>query len=187
MKGVLLTAAVALLIPGLLVAATPTVGVYFDGLLHTDVEAGKIFTGHLFMLMMDNNYWVTGVEYALYTPNDPVQDEIFVHSLEYPDNAGLAMGHPFTGHSITYWPPITFYPTGIELLVSIKFITFEPCDGILKDFPIIVGPHPDSGFARFAYYPDNELEEFDGLTSYLCLDEIATEEGSWGAIKSLYR
>jgi len=57
----------------------------------------------------------------------------------------------------------------------------------LDDFPLVMGPHPETGFLRATYYPNNYYFYPVGLTSILCPVETATEEESWGAIKSLYR
>jgi hypothetical protein len=52
----------------------------------------------------------------------------------------------------------------------------------------VVGPHPDSGFLRGTFAPENEFFDIIGLTSVLCPEEpVAVEEESWGTIKSMYR
>jgi hypothetical protein len=64
MKRVLLTVAVALLIPSILMAAPVTVGVYFDGSLVYTPTGGPSTSFKASLYMIQNDYYVTGVEYA---------------------------------------------------------------------------------------------------------------------------
>lgn len=182
MKRVLLTVAVALLIPTILMAAPVTVGVYFDGSLVYTPEGGPgtEFLGSLYMIQSD--YYVTGVEYSLITP-DP---NFVIAGYSYPPSHALTLGDAFNGHSITYWPPLTGYPDGYDLLVNYECYFTTSCSQA-TNFTIEVGPHPDSGYLRGTYSPDNDFFDIIGLTSYLCPEGVGTEEESWGAIKSMYR
>jgi hypothetical protein len=183
MKRVLLTVAVALLIPSAVFAFTPMVGVYFDGsLAYTPAAPYTPFVAALYIIQSE--YYVTGLEYALETPMDPTHLQFSILGYNYPPNHALALGDAFAGHSITYWPPLTGYPTGTDLLVTYECMVFAPCED-MWDYPIIVGVSPDSGFLRGTYTPDNEFFDIVGLTSHLCPTEVATEESSWGAIKNL--
>jgi len=185
MKRVLLTAAVALLIPSLVGAWTPTMGVYFSGkLTYTPDAPYHSFLASLVIVQSD--YYVTGVEYSLVTPNDPTHTQLGIISATYPPNFSLEIGTPFDGHALTFWPPMTGYPDGYDLLVTYEFMTFEPCSQ-MWDYPIVVSADPSSGELRGTYAPDNDLFDIIGLTSYLCIDQIAVEEGSWGAVKSMYK
>jgi hypothetical protein len=186
MKRVLLTVAVALLIPSILVAAPVTLGVYFDGsLAYTPPgNLGTPFIGALYMIQ--NEYYVTGVEYSLVTPNDLDHANFIITGYTYPPNYSLSLGDAWGGHSITFWPPLTGYPDGYDLLVTYECITLESCSK-MRDYPICVGAHPDSGYLRGTYAPDHEFFDIIGLTSYLCPNQIGTEEESWGAIKSMYK
>lgn len=186
MKRVLLTVAVALLIPSILMAAPVTVGVYFEGSLAYTPPGGTgtPYIGALYMIQ--NEYYVTGIEYSLVTPNDIDHTKFIITGYTYPPNHQLSLGNAWTGHSITYWPPLTGYPDGYDLLVTYECINLEVCSK-MRDYPICVGAHPDSGHLRGTYAPDHEFFDIIGLTSYLCPNQIGTEEESWGAIKSMYK
>ena len=182
MKRVLLTVA-ALLIPSILMAAPATVGVYFDGsLAYNPPGVGVPFVGALYIVQ--NEYYVTGVEYSLQTPNDPAHAQFIITGYSYPPNHSLTLGDAFNGHSVTYWPPLTGYPTGYDLLVTYECRVLAPCDA-MWDYPIVIGPDPGSGYLRGTYSPDNDFFDIIGLTSVLCPMEFGTEESSWGAIKSM--
>ena len=184
MKRVLLTVA-ALLIPSILMAAPATVGVYFDGTL-TGTTPGiySPFLGSLYIVQSE--YYVTGVEYSLVTPNDPTHAQLFISGYNYPPSHALTIGNAWDGQALTYWPPLTGYPEGYDLLVTYEFMTTVECVD-MPDYPIVVTTHPDSGYLRGTYSPNNDFFEIIGLTSFLCPESIATDEESWGAIKSMYR
>ena len=183
MKRVLLTAAVALLIPSILAAAPATLGVYFNGSL-TGTPPGVYmpFIGALYIVQ--NELYVTGVEYSLVTPNDPAHTWLIIQGYTYPPNHSLTLGDAFNGQSLTYWPPLTGYPEGYDLLVTYRFVALMECEE-MWDYPIVVSAHSDSGYLRGTYAPDHELFDIIGLTSILCPFETGTEESSWGAIKSM--
>jgi hypothetical protein len=186
MKRVLLTVAVALLIPSILMAAPVTVGVYFDGsILYTPTGApGDPIKAALYVVQSE--YYITGVEYALATPDG----NFFITGYTYPPNHALALGDAVNGHSITYWPPLTGYPLGYDLLVTYECRFLATC-GSVVNYPIHVVANPDSGYLRGTYSPNNDFFDIIGLTSYLCPDQeeppVGTEEKSWGTIKSMYR
>ena len=186
MKRVLLTVAVALLIPSILAAAPATVGVYFNGsLAYTPTGLpGEPFVGALYIVQ--NEVYVTGLEYSLVTPNDPGHTQFIITGYTYPPSHRLTLGEVWGGHSVTYWPPLTGYPDGYDLLVTYECRVLAPCDQ-MWDYPIVVSAHPDSGYLRGTYAPDHEFFDIIGLTSIVCPLEYGTEEESWGAIKSMYR
>lgn len=187
MKRALLILAVGLLLPGV-VAADGTVGVFFDGpgVMHYGPTTGEWFNAYLYL--HNAEYYVTGLEYQLLTPMDPTHALIMVGAIEYPDNSTLQMGDPFSGHTITYWPPLNGFMPGYNLLATIPFYTVAGCDeGLPNEFLLVIGPHPVTEELRATYYPDNNYFYPAGLTSVLCPTETATEEQSWGVIKSLYR
>jgi len=174
-----------LLLPGV-AAAQSTVGVFFDGpgVMHYSPTAGEWFEAYLYI--HNAAYYVTGIEYQLLTPMDPSHTLIMMGLVEYPDNSTLQLGNPFTGHTITYWPPLNGFMPGYNLLTSFTLYAPGGCEG-LSDYPFVIGPHPDTGVLRATYYPDNNYFFPVGLTSILCPIETGVEEESWGAIKSLYR
>lgn len=184
MKRALLIMSVMLLLPGV-VAADGTVGVFFDGpgVMDYCPATGEWFTGYLYMHAAE--YYITGIEYQLLTPMDPTHTMVIMGVPEYPDNSTLQLGDPFTGHTITYWPPLNGYMPGYNLLCTFNFYTVAG-DG-LEEYPLVIGPHPETEELRATYYPNNYYFYPAGLTSLLCPTVTATEEESWGAIKSLYR
>jgi hypothetical protein len=167
MKRVLLTVAVALLIPSALMAFTPMIGVYFEGhLTYTPAFDGNPFSAHLYTVQEEYN--ITGIEYSLVTPMDPMHTMFAIIGWSYP-------------------PFLAGFPDGYNLLVTYECLALtESCDG-MWDYPIEVHPDPRSGFLRGTYEPDNEFFDFVPLTSWLCPEQIGTEEESWGAIKSMYK
>ena len=191
MKRVLLLLVIALLIPGML-WATATMGVFFGytpGLMAMSPPPFTEFDAYLYLHHAD--YYVTAIEYSLITPDDPGHAWFSISSVTYPDNKSIHDGDPFSGHSIAYWPPLNGYMPGYNLLCSYKCYTFEPCwseGGAMIDYEIVVGPHPDSGYLRGTFTPDNEFFDIIGLTSVLCPEvPVAVGDESWGAIKSVYR
>lgn len=191
MKRVLLSLVIALLIPGMLAAAA-TMGVYFGytpGSISLSPLSFAEFDAYLYLHHAD--YYVTAVEYSLITPDDPGHAWFTITEVTYPDDKTIHEGDPFNGHSIVYWPPLNGYTPGYNLLCSYKCFTFEPCwneGGAMIDYDIVVGPHPDSGYLRGTFAPDNEVFDIIGLTSVLYPEEpVAIGDGRWGAMKSMYR
>jgi hypothetical protein len=185
MRKLLLAIAMALLIPGMLSAAT--LGVYFSNAPATMAYAPAPFSFFdVYLYLHDAEFYVTAVEYQLQTPVDPSHALFSIVSVTYPDNGTVALGDPFTGHAIAYWPPLNGFMPGYNLLVTLRCMTTAPC-GSLSDYPLVIGLHPGSGELRGTFAPDNEFFQIAGLTSVLCPEQIGTQEESWGAIKSLYR
>jgi hypothetical protein len=194
MKKVLLLLVVALLIPGILNAACPTLGAYFS---HWPARMSKSPTGYtmfdIYLYLHMADYYTVAVEYGLYTPSDPSHVFFGISSIEYPDNKSVALGSPFEGHSISYWPPINGFVPGYSVICKLVCYTMEECydpveeEGLIADYPIVIGAHPDTGELRGVYHPEYEFYSIVGLTSILCPYENSTEESSWGAIKSMYK
>lgn len=193
MKKVLLLLTVALLVPGLLSAQT--MGVYFEenpGQMAYSPPT-PVFEAQLYI--HDADYYVTAVEYMLLTPNDPTHVLLYLSGVAYPDNMSVEWGDPFSatqGHNVSYWPPLNGYVPGYNLMATYTFYFAggppedPPCN-YMTDFPIVVAPNPSSGYLRGTYHPDNLTFPIIGLTSILCPEQVAVEEESWGAIKSLYK
>ena len=182
MKRGLLTLAGALLLPGLLSAAT--MGVYFDGPgVMTYTPGGPFMAFDAYIYLHNADYYVTAVEYQLLTPADPTHTFFFYQALEYPEMMSITDGDPFAGHSIAYYPPL-IGTTGYNLVVTLKdCVVTGAC---WPDYPVVIAPHPDTGALRGTFYPDMAFFPITGLTSLICPDMIAVEESSWGAIKSLF-
>ena len=193
MKRVLLAITLALLIPGMLNAAT--LGAYFDwqppGQMSYSPAAFTYFDVYLYMHNSGVGF-ITAIEYQLQTPSDPthVFFGIDMIHITYPDNMAVTLGDPFTGHSISYWPPLDGANPGYNMMCHMPCFTTDPCvseGGVLADYPLVIGAHPGSGELRGTYWPGNLFFSIDGLTSILCPEANAVEEKSWGAIKSLYK
>jgi hypothetical protein len=185
MKRLVLALAIAVLVPGTLGAAT--LGCYFGytpGQMAISPTPFSFFD--IFVIMHNADYYVTAVEYQLMTPYDPTHVLMGLSAVTYPSNVVATLGDPFTGHSIAFWPPLNGYMPGYSLVCTIKAFTLAPC-GQFVDYPLVVGPHPESGELRGTFVPDNEFFMITGLTSIICPEQISVKEESWGAIKSLYR
>jgi len=184
MRKLLLAFATALLIPGMSAAAT--LGAYFDTPSEMADSPAPFSFFDVFLFLQNAEYYVTAVEYQLTTPIDPSHALFSVMSVTYPDNKSVTLGDPFSGHAIAYWPPMNGFVPGYNLVATLQCMTFAPC-GSLVDYPLVIGPHPDSGEIRGTFAPENELFPIVGLTSIICPDLVGTQEENWGAIKSLYR
>jgi hypothetical protein len=189
MKKVLLVLIAALLVPGLLSAQT--MGVYFDNPGQMAASPpGPVFEALLYLHGAD--YYVTAVEYSMFTPSDPTHVLIGLIGVAYPDNMAVEYGDPFDvtfGHVISYWPPLNGYTPGYNLLATYTFFMYQECwnyGGGIVDYPLVIGANVGSGYLRGTYHPDNDTFPIIGLTSILCPEQVAVEEESWGAIKSLY-
>jgi hypothetical protein len=191
MKKVMGALMIALTIPSVSVA-TATMGVYFGytpGAVSFSPVPFVEFDAALYLHHAEK--YVTAIEYSLITPDDPGHAWFSIISVSYPDEKTIHDGDPFSGHSIAYWPPLNGFLPGYNMICSYKCFTFEPCwdaGGAMIDYEIVVGPHPDSGFLRGTFAPDNEFFDIIGLTSVICPEEpVSVEEESWGTIKSMYR
>lgn len=188
-KKLLLACAAILLVPG--VASAAAVGCYFGfspDVMSSSPVPFSFFDVYVFLHGAD--YYVTAVEYRLATPLDPTHSFFGITGVTYPDNVTVVLGDPFAGHSLAFWPPMNGFVPGYNLICKLTCVTFASCasdGGVLVDYPLVIGPNPESGEVRGAFAPDNELFPIVGLTSVLCPEQIGTQEESWGAIKSLYR
>jgi hypothetical protein len=193
MKRVLLAMLAILVIPGMVLAASATIGVYVDGgkLYYSPAGAYTAFDAYLYVVQ--DQYKITGVQYMLETPSDPTHSQLVLLNIEFPFQYSIDIGDPWNGHAITYSPPVDHYPYGYAMLVKYEFLTQVDCPDML-DYLINVVDHPDTGLwipecdGLYATYPPNH-EPFclDGLTTTLCPTETDAEEESWGAIKSMYK
>jgi hypothetical protein len=187
MKRALLILTVAILFPGI-VGAQSTVGVNFvsPGSIYYSPVDEEMFTAYVYL--HNAEYYITGIEYQLLTPMDPDHSQIMLGEITLPDNASLQIGHPFTGHAIAYWPPLNGFMSAYCLMVSYTFYAPAGCGPEdLQNYPLVIGPHPDSGELQCTYAPDNYSFYPIGMTAIICPVGTSVREGSWGAIKSLYR
>jgi hypothetical protein len=147
--------------------AVPRMGLYFDGhRFYRPPGQFVLFEGQLLLSGADT--LVSAVEYGLQTPFDPSHNILIITGVEYPDNSPIQIGNPWSGHSISFWPPLDGTQE-YNLLCTITFLMFYTCDQIpLYDAPIVIGPSPDSGYLRGTSYPGHILFDIFGETSYLC-------------------
>lgn len=189
MKRLLFTLFIVLFASTSLAAAT--LGLYFDLWPGTMAYAPppepipSFFDVYLYLHA--SNYYVTALEYQITTPLDPTHAFFVIISVSLADQAVVTLGSPWEGHSIAFWPPLDGYNPGYNMICKFKCMGLAPCHGVLADYPIVIGPHPDSGELWGAFYPDNETFPIIGLTSILCPDMIGVQDTNWGSIKSLYK
>lgn len=189
MKRVLLAVAAILIIPGMVLAASSTLGVYVDGkLYYTPPTAPYEFTAYL--VIVEDEYQITGVQYALSLTNP---SQLVLLNVEYPFEYSVGIGDPINGHAITFSPPVSTYPYGYRWLVKYTFLVVVPCPD-MWDYHVDVVGHPDPGLEHpvygglwGTYAPDHEAFDIDGLSLVICPFETDAKDESWGAIKSMYK
>jgi hypothetical protein len=189
---VLILATLLIIVPEALNAAT--LGLYFDmrmSGMSRDIDVDSFFDVYLYLCAAD--HYVNALEYQIVTPYDPDHELIELDRVTLADNAVLEMGDPLSGHSIAFWPPINGYYPGYAMISKMRFLSHAECPPlqpgptpVIVDYPIVVGPHPDSGQLIGATWPEGEIFPIIGLRSTLCPRAIGTEKTSWGAIKSLF-
>jgi len=173
-----------------------TAGLYFDywpGVMSYSPGPWSFFD--IYLYLHNAPYYITAIEYRIETPTDPGHANFILYEVKLGPQAVVDLGAPFEGHTIAFWPPLSGYDTGYNLICGYRCLTTLPClpmgappePGAIADYPLVVGPHPDSGELRGAYFPDNLLFPITGFRSILCPNAIGTEETSWGVIKSLFR
>ncbi len=184
MRRMILVFAIIALIPGMLMAYA-SLGIYHEGKLYYHPDAPfTVFPLHLYIVHTE--HFVTAVEYQLQTPSDGEHLNFIVISVSYPPNQSISLGDPFGGHSIAFWPPCTGYPHGYDILATYTCMVLVPCDAMLE-YPLVIGPHPDTGELRGTFTPDNEMFGIVGLTTILCGDAMPVDGDSWGSVKALFR
>jgi len=195
MKRLLLTLFLVLFASTSLAGAT--LGLYFDlwpGTMAYAPPPTSFFDVYLYLHA--SNYYVTALEYQITTPLDPAHAFFAIVEVSYTQQAVVTLGSPLEGHSIAFWPPLDGYNPGYNMICKFKCMTLASClapggptaqgEPVLADYPIVVGPHPESGQLWGTFSPNNETFPIIGLTSTLCPESVGVENTSWGAIKSLY-
>jgi len=172
-----------LLLPGALCAAS--IGVYFTFIpsqMHYSPMPFEQFKGYVYAF--GANCYLDAAEFRVTVPAG-----IVIQSVTVPAGS-LMLGDIINpGLSITYWPPMDGWNPGYNLLAEINFFAPVWCyssGGTLIDAPISIVPTIDSGALQYSCWPENYLLPFHGFTSILCPDMVATQDKSWGAIKSLF-
>lgn len=168
---------------------TPTIGIYFTEvpgqMIYNLEDPGgyEVFDVHIYAHNVD--CMLSAVEYKIELPPD-----IVVGETSYPPEASVFMGDVLTGHTIAYAPALDGTSSASLYLCTVQLLALNNCwyvGGIYQDTPMIVVPHPGSGYLRGTCAPEHATFEIQGMTSILCPDMIGVETKSWGAIKSLFR
>ena len=158
-------------------AQTPTVGVFFDqafARMDKDCPAGGGLDS-AFVVASNFNAFISGIEYAVNYPTSMTW-------LSDYDTPPVTIGSTPSGISEGFALP----KNGFSPIVVAKVLYLWNCNGcIVENDPIIVSPHPISGFVRATDFPNYDFINAVGMTSLVCAT-VPTEETSWGRIKSLY-
>lgn len=190
MKRVLLAVAAILIIPGMVMAASSTLGVYVDGkLYYTPPTAPYEFDAYL--VIVSDVQDITGVQYSL-TGIDGTH-LVLLPEIEYPFEYSVSLGDPLAGHAIVYSPPVSTYPYGYRWLAKYTILALTPCAD-MWDWNVEVVGHPDPGLedpvfgGLYGTYGDTHAPfDIDGLKLVVCPFETDAQDESWGAIKSMYK
>lgn len=161
-------------------AQTPNVQVFFDEyfgqthLAQCPPGAPGSVIDSAYVVASNFSMWISAIEYGIVYP----PQLIFLGD----DTGGLDIGNSGSGIASS-WPfPINGYSP--VLVNKIKFIyNCQLC--FEQDIPIVVIPHPLTGFVRAVRWPDNNLFNGVGMTSLIC-PTVPAEETTWGNIKALY-
>jgi hypothetical protein len=168
--------------------AMGTIGLYFTqnhGQMHYSPMPYEEFNGYVYCHAVACD--LSAVEFRVALPPG-----IELVALILPQG-GLNMGDPKSGVSVAYWPP---FSPGYSLLCTLDLFAMKWCasfGGTMIDAPVRVGPHPETGLVSYSCRTVNlgqseyYLRDFIPLTSVLCPVSVATQEKSWGAIKSLFQ
>jgi len=131
------------------VAQPPNLGFYFDAEGNQTEGMPPTYTVFdAYLILKDAPYEVTGVEFQLLTSIDPSHALLLIVDFSFPQENTLWIGDPFSGMSIVYWPPLDGFTNDHLLLCTLQCLLFEPCGcdgGTIWDYPIVVGPHPETG------------------------------------------
>jgi hypothetical protein len=158
-------------------AQTPTLNVFFDQAftrIDKDCPAGG-GVDSAYVVAKDFNCFVTGIEYSINYPTSMT----WLSDYATPP---VTLGTTPTGISEGFGYPVNGY---VPFIVA-KILFLWNCDGCtVENDPLIVAPHPLTGFVRATDYPRFDFVYAIGMTSLVCAT-VPTEESSWGRIKSLY-
>lgn len=186
MKRILAVAfAVAILSLGFSASAqTPFVQVFFDdyGTVANDTcpPCGLETQQDVISVYAVNfNMWIVAIEYMIdYSPALAFMGDIMEPCNLNIGNSptGIAISMPCLGNG--------FAPLRTQR-ASVWWNCCENCSGF-ENSAVIVLPHPDSGKVRAVQWQTNLLVDGVGMTSMICQTGVATQETTWGGIKSLY-
>ena len=162
-------------------AQTPFIAVYFDHAWQVGgnppAPAGDPCTGgpaNLYIALVNANAFVSGVEFKVEYPPEVIWLADF--------DKQVAIGTTPTGFSQGWAIPVNGFSAVYVCGVNI----FWNCTGCVNfNVPIVVVPHPDTGFLGYTDFPGYAQFPAVGMTSLICAT-IPVEETTWGQVKSLY-
>ncbi len=158
-------------------AQTPTVGIFFDEYLtRMDKDCppgGGLDTAYV--VASGFNTFISAIEYAVNYPASMT----WVGDLDTPP---VTLGTTPTGITEAWPLPLN----GYNPLVVARIAFIWNCDGCsVTDDPIVVVPHPYSGFVRATDFPQYNTINGVGMKSLVCAT-VPTEDTTWGQVKALY-
>lgn len=176
----------AICLVGIASAQTPYVSVVFSDGSEEIVCPGPGIDS-LFVYAYNFNAFLSGIEYGINYPdgnadgNSPGEPNYMTWIADY-DTQPVTIGTSFTGLSMGWPIPVNgFFPVLVH-----KVLINWTCTGCLAtQGEVTVIPHPLFGFVRATKFPDQGIIDGVGLTSLVCAT-VASEETTWGQIKSLY-
>ena len=177
----IIIAAIVVLLPAALLG-TPTIGVYFDNPGQMDYYATFMIAFNGLVYVHNWECQLVGVEFEVAL----AFGSLMYGGFTVPSYMGY-IGDPVLGGISIIWPtPIT----GSYLHVcTVNMAVTDYCvhdGGPLGDLPVFVTNHSISGQISGTCWPDMYLIDLVGLTSTVCPVNIAVEDASWGAIKSVF-
>ncbi len=166
-----------LLVAAPLAAQTPFVQVYFDpGHSVTTADCPGTQLDTLYVVAHNFNAWLTAIEFSINYPAE-------MNWLADMPNTEVKIGSSPAGIAMAFPTPLNgFNP--VEVMQVMVMWLCSSC-GANTNIPLVVAPHPQTGFVRATRYPDNGIITAVGMTSLLCAT-VPVEQTTWGQIKALY-
>ncbi len=163
-------------------AGVPNVAIFFDkNLRYMSGSCPYAPVGTVLdtVYVVANNFdmWMNAIEYRIDYPPQ------LLYISDLPPANTLVLGNSPYGITIAWTIPANAF---IGLVVQ-KILVLWQCDGCPGyNYPVVVNPHPMTGYLRAVRWPDLVTVDAIGMTSLICA-VIPVEETTWGGIKALYR
>ncbi len=166
-----------MLVAAPLAAQTPYVQVYFDpGHTQTTSDCPGMQIDTLYVVAHNFNAWLTAIEFSITYPAE-------MNWLADMASTPLVIGNSPAGVALAFPTPVNGFDA-VEVMQVMVMWQCSAC-GASTNIPLVVAPHPQTGFVRATRYPDNGFINAVGMTSLLCAT-VPVEETTWGQIKALY-
>jgi hypothetical protein len=162
-------------------AQAPFIAVYFDNTFQTEATinpggcpgVGTIDT--LYIAITNANSFVSGVDFAVNYP-----PELFFISDMW--TQPVTVGTTQNGISMGWGSPQNGFSTVFICGVLVQWMC-DTCPS--ANIPVPVVTNPNTLFLGYTDFPSFNQFPAVGLTSLICAT-VATEESTWGKVKSLY-